>query len=189
MLMTMPTHACPPVWSFKNSLRNTLDACLLPLQLLHILCILCGPLVMMGYVSWALLTGSWSLAGIPTWRAFLATCTPWQALGLFGVAYSGFIWLVYVLPVWTKEFGHTRMMRELRFPRPALWKHAVLWGLVFGPLLQQLAAAAVLSWPLLGLVAVGLLWGFYEILGHDVRWVRQRHCEASKMSRLLANRS
>jgi hypothetical protein len=165
--------------SYKSFIHDTLEVFLLPLQLLHLLCILCGPLLTVGYLIWAMLLGPWSMgsvsAALPSLHGAL---TPWQAFKVLAIAYSWFIWLFYVLPTWTKEAGHASLIRELRFPQPTLWKHMVLWGLVFGPLLHHCARAADLSIPLvIGLIA-GLGWGFHEIVWRDVRWVRQRYRES-----------
>ena len=165
--------------SYKSFIHDTLEAFLLPLQLLHLLCILCGPLLTVGYLIWAMLLGPWSMgsvsAALPSLHGAL---TPWQAFKVLAIAYSWFIWLFYVLPTWTKEAGHASLIRELRFPQPTLWKHMVLWGLVFGPLLHYCARAADLSIPLvIGLIA-GLGWGFHEIVWRDVRLVHQRYRES-----------
>jgi hypothetical protein len=118
---------------------------------------------------------SWSIGKVcEALSSILVDPAPWQALTGLGVVYSWFIWLCYVLPTWTKEAGHTRMIRELRFPQQTLWKHMVLWGLVFGFLLQHYARAADLPALLVVVVIAGLVWGFHEVVWQDVRWVRQR---------------
>jgi hypothetical protein len=179
MLLPVSTNTPSSSPAYKNSIHNTLKVFLLPLQLLHLLCILCGPLVTIGYLIWAMLLSPWSIVSVsealPTLSGAL---TPWQACKFLGVTYSWFVWLFYVLPTWTKEVGHAHLVREFRFPQQTLWKHMVLWGLVFGPLLHHYARAADLSVPLLIGIVAGLVWGFHEIVWRDVRWVRQ-HCRES----------
>jgi len=184
MLLSTSAHTLPPALSSKTSMHQTFAVLLFPLQLLHLLCILGFPLLTVGYVGWLLATGSWSPASLSVaLHALLATPTPWQALGILGAAYSTFIWLLYVLPVWARDGGHARMVRECRFPAPMLWKHVTLWGLTFGPLLHYYETAADLSLPLVGLVLAGLVWGFYEIVWQDLRWVQQRRRETARVFR------
>jgi hypothetical protein len=164
MFLSASTHTFPAPRSYQRAIRYALETFVLLGQLLHLFCLLCGPLVILGTLAGAVGQGERVSSAL---QSLFVAHTPWQALRTLWLIYSAFIWGVYVLPPWIKIAAQVHRKSLRRMPGQARWKHAALWGLVFGPLVSQYDRATVLPWPLSGMVIAGLVWAFYEMVWKD----------------------
>jgi hypothetical protein len=120
---------------------------------------------MLGVLAWAVGQGERASG---TLHSLLVAHTPWQALRILWMVYSTLIWGVYVLLPCLRSAAPAHRRSQHRIPGPTRWMHAVLWGLVFVPLVVQYDRTMVLPWPLNGVVIVGLGWAFYEMVWKDL---------------------
>jgi hypothetical protein len=133
-------------------------------QVLHLVCLLGGPLVLLGSLDWAM---SQDEPATGMWHSLLAVHTPWQALRKLWVVYSALIWGVYLLPQALKATAYSPGRKTVPKPEHKCWQHAALWGMIFGPLLYQYNQAAILPLACSIVVVAGLLVAFYDMVWRD----------------------
>ena len=163
-MLSAHTHMLPTSRSYQSAGRQVLEIFILLGQVLHLVCLLGGPLVMLSSLAWALSQDEQATSVL---HSLLAVQTPWQALQRLWIVYGALTWGVYLLPQGLKTTAHSPHKKAVRKTAHGRWQHAALWGIVFGPLLHQYDKAAVLPPAFSVLVVAGLLVTFYEMVWRD----------------------
>jgi hypothetical protein len=164
-MLSVHTHMLPTSRAYHSTLRQMFEVFILLGQVLHLVCLVGGPLVLLSSLAWAMSQDEQTTSML---HALLTVHTPWQALRKLWVVYGALIWGVYLIPQGLKVTAYSPGKKAARKPAAhGRWQHAVLWGIIFGPLLYQYDKAAVLPPAFSVVVIAGLLVAFYEMVWRD----------------------
>ena len=163
-MLSVHTQTLPTSRACHSALRQMSEIVILLGQVIHLACLLGGPLVMLSSIVWAMSQDEQTTSVL---HSLLAVHTPWQAMRKLWLVYGVLIWGVYLLPQGRRAGAPSSGKKAVRKLACGRWPHAALWGIIFGPLLYQYDKVAVLPPAFSVVVIAGLLVAFYEMVWRD----------------------
>lgn len=142
----------------QHTVQRSLGACVLAVEMVYCIGLFVGIILGLAAVVWTVAGWFGLLPGTQVGMQL-----PWDGKGWsLIVIYSAFVWLVYILPGWPESLAQSQIKLEKFQVQRAVWKHAAVWGGVFGPMAFLAGWYTELSWQMGLLVCTVLAWGFYE---------------------------
>ncbi len=177
MMQSVHSHTHP---SLPRAVTPVLEVVIVPFQLVHLVCLIIGPFLGLACLAWPVVGDVWPLDAAPgALHQSRGLPTPWESnIWTLIALYGSFFWLFYLLPSTEGVEGRARARNVKTHPMQAVWKHAGLWGLTFGPLAYLCGGYTDLTWPVWGCVVAEIVWAFYEEVWKDIRREMQQNSEA-----------
>ena len=169
--------------SLPRAVTPVLEVVIVPFQVVHLVCLIIGPFLGLACLAWPVVGDVWPLDAAPgALHQSRGLPTPWESNVWTLIAlYGSFFWLFYLLPSTEGVEGRARARHVKTHPTQAVWKHAGLWGLTFGPLAYLCGGYTGLTWPVWGCVVAEIVWAFYEEVWKDIRREVQQHSETLRV--------